>query len=68
MVHQITGMLARRIVCRVAPGDRLRRGQRFGLIKLGSCTELVVPEAMEILVAPGDRVRGGETPVARLPE
>ncbi len=68
VVHQITGMLARRIVCRVAPGDRLRRGQRFGLIKLGSCTELVVPEAVEILVAPGDRVRGGETPVARLPE
>lgn len=67
LVHQITGLVARRIVCRVGPGDRLLQGGRFGLIKFGSCTELVLPEAAEVLVAPGDRVRGGVTPVARLP-
>ena len=67
LVHQITGAIARRIVCWVGPGDRLLQGRRFGLIKFGSCTELVLPASVEILVGPGDRVRGGETPVARIP-
>lgn len=67
LVHQITGAVARRIVCWVGPGDRLIQGQRFGLIKFGSCTELVLPASVEVLVAPGDRVRGGETPIARIP-
>lgn len=65
-VHQITGLIARRIVCRVAPGDRLLQGQRFGLIKFGSCTELVLPASVEVLVQVGDHVRGGETPMARI--
>ncbi len=68
VVHQITGMLARRIVCRVGPGDRLRRGQRFGLIKLGSCTELILPAGVELRVQPGQKVAGGRTVIARIPD
>jgi phosphatidylserine decarboxylase len=67
LVHQITGFVARRIVCRVSPGRVLLQGQRYGLIKFGSCTELVLPASVEVLVRPGDWVKGGETPIARLP-
>lgn len=66
-VRQITGAIARRICPWAAVGDRLARGERFGMIRFGSRTELLVPLNVEILVQPGDRVRGGETPVARLP-
>ena len=61
VVRQIAGVLARRIVCRVERGDKLEAGQRFGLIRFGSRTDLVVPRSAEILVKIGDRVRGGET-------
>jgi phosphatidylserine decarboxylase len=64
---QIAGILARRIVCWPEVGDRLLRGQRFGLIKFGSRTDLLMPAAVEIEVKIGDRVRGGETVIARLP-
>ncbi len=67
VVHQITGALARRIVCWVKPGQRLRQGERFGLIRFGSCTEVILPAGVELLVQPGQAVRGGETPVARIP-
>lgn len=67
-VHQITGFIARRIVSRVKPGDHLLQGQRFGLIKFGSCTELVVPAGLEVLVREGDVVRGGETVMAKIPK
>jgi len=63
-VNQITGMLARRIVCDVREGDRVRQGARFGMIKLGSCAELVMPPACAILVRPGQAVRAGKTVVA----
>ncbi|GAB4271884.1 MAG: phosphatidylserine decarboxylase [Deferrisomatales bacterium] len=66
VVHQITGLLARRIVCRAGPGTRLARGQRFGMIKFGSCTELLLPEGVEVLVREGERVRGGASAVARI--
>ncbi|GAB4222232.1 MAG: phosphatidylserine decarboxylase family protein [Acidobacteriota bacterium] len=66
-VVQIAGLIARRIVCRVGPGDTLARGDRFGLIRFGSCTELWLPEHVTPAVAPGARVRGGETVVARWP-
>lgn len=65
-VKQITGLLARKIVCRVNPGDNLLQGQRFGLIKFGSCTELFVPATAEILVKEGDIVKGGMTKLAKL--
>jgi phosphatidylserine decarboxylase len=67
VVRQIAGVLARRIVCRVRPGDKLASGERFGLIKFGSRTDLIVPAAARLRVKPGDRVRGGETIVGVLP-
>lgn len=68
MVRQITGAIARRICPWAVVGDKLSRGERFGMIRFGSRTELFVPLDAEILVKPGDRVRGGETPVARMGE
>jgi phosphatidylserine decarboxylase len=63
---QIAGVLARRIVCWKRPGDELARGERFGLIKFGSRTDLILPRSVEVLVAPGARVRGGITVVGRV--
>jgi phosphatidylserine decarboxylase len=60
-VKQIAGVLARRIVCRVERGDKLAAGERFGLIRFGSRTDLLVPRSAEMRVKVGDRVRGGET-------
>ncbi|MDR3592373.1 MAG: phosphatidylserine decarboxylase family protein [Negativicutes bacterium] len=68
LVTQVAGILARRIVSWVTLGSVLQRGQRYGMIKFGSCTELVVPAAVEILVQKGDKVRGGETVIGRLRE
>ena len=66
--RQIAGLIARRIVCWAREGDVLRRGQRFGLIRFGSRTELYLPEEAEIRVQVGQRVRGGKTTIAYLPE
>jgi phosphatidylserine decarboxylase len=63
---QIAGVLARRIVCWKRPGDALALGERFGLIKFGSRTDLVLPSEVEILVSAGARVRGGVTVIGRL--
>ncbi|MGB9147092.1 MAG: phosphatidylserine decarboxylase [Acidobacteriaceae bacterium] len=64
---QIAGLLARRIVFNKSVGDRLGRGERVGLIKFGSRTDLVLPGHAEVLVKPGDRVRGGASIIARIP-
>jgi phosphatidylserine decarboxylase len=64
-VVQVAGVLARRIVCRVKQGDRLKRGERFGLIMFGSRTDLYLPHGCRVSVSEGDRVKGGETVVAR---
>jgi phosphatidylserine decarboxylase len=61
IVHQITGLVARRIVCWSKKGDSLKQGERFGLIKFGSCTELIFPTNVSIKVKKGDSVRGGRT-------
>jgi len=66
LVVQITGFVARRVVCWVKTGERLERGQRFGLIKFGSCTEVYLPQGSVALVKKGDKVRGGETIIGRL--
>ena len=68
-VRQVSGAIARRIVCPLAPGQVLRRGQVFGMIKFGSTTELILPrpDQAQPLVKRGDRVKGGLTPVATLP-
>ncbi len=67
LVKQITGAIARRIVCAVKPEDKLVAGQRYGMIKFGSRTELYFPknEKAQILVKPGDKVRGGKTIMVR---
>jgi len=67
VVRQITGAIARRIVCWLKPGDTLGRGEQFGMIKLGSRTELVIPaeEGLEILAKLGDKVLAGTSILAR---
>ncbi|MBK9216295.1 MAG: phosphatidylserine decarboxylase [Chloracidobacterium sp.] len=62
---QIAGILARRIVCWPLKGDNLIRGQKFGLIKFSSRTDVVMPADVRLEVKVGDRVRGGETVIAR---
>lgn len=63
---QIAGVLARRIVCWKRAGESLEIGERFGLIKFGSRTDLVLPPEVELEVAVGHRVRGGATVIGRL--
>lgn len=65
-VTQVAGILARRIVCRVGPGDKLQAGERFGMIRFGSRTDCYVPRGTDVWVKPGDRVVGGVTVVGRL--
>ena len=64
-VVQISGVVARRIVCWVKPGDVLPRGDRFGLIMFGSRTDLYLPRGCKIEISEGQRVKGGETVVGR---
>jgi phosphatidylserine decarboxylase len=68
LVTQIAGILARRIVSWVTLGTVLQQGERYGLIKFGSCTELIVPTTVKILVSKGDRVKGGKTVIGRVME
>ncbi len=65
-VRQITGAIARRIVAWRKEGDMLASGERFGMIRFGSRTDLFLPADFNVLVSPGDRVRGGLTVVAGL--
>jgi phosphatidylserine decarboxylase len=64
---QIAGQLARRIVCEVAPGDRVRRGDRYGMIMFGSRLDLYLPEVVNVSVRIGDRVTAGETVIGVYP-
>jgi phosphatidylserine decarboxylase len=64
-VVQVAGVVARRIICRVKPGDALARGERFGLIMFGSRTDTYLPGGCRIEVVKGQRVKGGETILAR---
>ena len=66
-VVQITGLIARRIVCQPKVGDFLARGVRYGLIRFGSRTDVVLPLGTGARVAKGDTVRGGKTILAELP-
>ncbi len=67
-VTQIAGILARRIVSWVTLNDKLSKGELYGLIKFGSCTEVVFPDTIEVLVKKGDKVVGGETIIGRITE
>lgn len=64
-VEQITGFVARRIRCWVAPGERAVAGMRYGLIQFGSQVAVHLPASAQPLVKTGDRVIGGVTPLAR---
>ncbi len=67
LVKQIAGAIARRIVCEARPNDVLARGQRYGMIKFGSRTELYIPKARvrELSVRMNQKVKGGESVIAR---
>jgi phosphatidylserine decarboxylase len=64
---QVAGLIARRIVCWVAPGDRVQTGERFGLIRFGSRMDTFLPLGTSLRVEVGDRVKGGETILGELP-
>ena len=66
VTRQIVGMLARRVVCRIAGGDDVRAGQRLGIMKFGSRMDVFVPHDATVTVQVGAAVRGGETVIAVL--
>jgi len=66
VVRQVVGLLARRVVCRVVPGQVLAAGERIGLMKFGSRMDVFVPPSADVLVRTGDTVRAGESVIARL--
>ena len=68
LVRQISGLVARRIVCKARMGQALKARERYGMIKVGSRTEVYVPKDRidEVFCAVGDKVRGGEHTLARL--
>jgi phosphatidylserine decarboxylase len=68
VIRQVVGVLARRIVCRLAVGQTVARGARIGLMKFGSRMDVFVPVTAAIEVSGGARVRAGETIIARLGE
>jgi phosphatidylserine decarboxylase len=68
VVRQLTGAIARRIVAWAEVGDEFKKGERFGMIRFGSRTEVYLPLNAEPLVKAGDHVLGGSTIIARLPE
>jgi phosphatidylserine decarboxylase len=66
LVKQIAGIIARRVVCWVKEGDQLERGQHLGLIRFGSRVDIFLPVDVQIEVSVGDKIKGGETIIARL--
>ena len=65
-VKQIAGILARRIVSWVTLSDSLKQGEIYGMIRFGSCLEVVIPADVEILVQRGEKVQGGLTILGRM--
>lgn len=61
LVRQVAGFVARRAVCRVKPGDTLKKGQRYGIIKFSSRLDVYLPKDADIKVKLGDKVKAGET-------
>ena len=64
---QVAGLVARRILCYVQPGEKITRGQRYGFIRFGSRVDVYLPTDAVPLVAIGEKVRASETILARLP-
>lgn len=67
LVVQIAGQLARRIICRLRPGDHVHRGERYGMITFGSRVDLYLPMAVEVSVRVGDRVSAATTVIGAYP-
>lgn len=65
-VRQIAGMIARRIVCKCSVGEPVRAGDKIGMIKFSSRVDVFLPLGSSVLVSPGQRVRGGESVIARM--
>ncbi|MDO8644531.1 MAG: phosphatidylserine decarboxylase family protein [bacterium] len=63
---QIAGFIARRIVCYLKDGDRVKQGDLYGLIRFGSRMDVYLPKYSTLMIRLGDHVRGGETPLAKL--
>lgn len=63
---QIAGILARRVICWKKKGDQLNLGERFGMIKFSSRTDVLLPATVKVTVSEGDRVRGGITVIGRI--
>jgi phosphatidylserine decarboxylase len=66
MIVQIAGLIARRIVCWLKEGIKVKKGERFGLIRFGSRVEVFLPLGSTLLVKIGDKVKAGETPIGEL--
>lgn len=67
IVKQIAGFIARRIVCGVEKGDKVKAGQRYGMIKFGSRVDVIMPKnKVEIIISEGQKVRAGETIIAKV--
>jgi len=66
LVKQIAGLIARRIVCYAKPGDSLRTGERYGLIRFGSRVDIFLPRNADLRVKLGDRVKGARDVIAEL--
>ncbi|HSB51918.1 MAG TPA: phosphatidylserine decarboxylase family protein [Dissulfurispiraceae bacterium] len=66
VLRQVAGFLARRAVCRAVPGDRLRKGDRYGIIKFSSRVDIYLPSETQVSVRLGDRVKAGESALGRL--
>lgn len=66
LVRQVAGFLARRAVCRVKPGDSLRMGERYGIIKFSSRLDLYLPKSAQLKVKLGDKVKAGETVIGEI--
>ncbi|MEF9475173.1 MAG: phosphatidylserine decarboxylase family protein [Candidatus Mariimomonas ferrooxydans] len=66
LVRQVAGLIARRAVCRVSPGDSLKKGQRYGIIKFGSRVDIYLPENVRVKVVLGQKVKAGETVLAAI--
>ena len=66
VVTQIAGILAKRIVSWVTIGDELSKGQLFGMIKFGSCVEMILPENVNICLKKGDKLKGGLSIIGKI--
>lgn len=66
LIRQVAGFVARRAVCRVKPGDSLKKGERYGIIKFSSRLDIYLPKNTSIKIKLGDKVKAGETIIGKI--